>query len=371
VIGAVLNYANVFVRPALTSLFFNICMISGLLAGVWFELPSDQMLILLSVVTPAAGAVQFLLMLWMLRSCGKFPIFSRQSFRDLAFVRNLFKNAVPGILGYGMLQLSFLIDRFLALYLGDQAVPALTYVDRMIDLPIGLFAVGMGQVFMARMTASVAAGDLEGLKSDMNYGLRQLFFLSIPLAASVCFFYELMLKVICLGGSYTMADLDAARNVALFYGSGVPFFCALKIIQPAFFARKDMKTPLYCSLTAIGINIMLSVALCRPMAQGGIALATVISSLVNCGLLIFFLKKSGITFGLRNVTVSLVRALLSSAAAGVCVKLLLERFYHGAGRAADFCALCVAGILFGVIYALCSAVSGGKEISELSGRFRK
>ena len=53
---------------------------------------------------------------------------------------------------------------------------ALTYVDRLIDLPIGLFAVGMGQVFMARMTASVAAGDMESLKEDMNYGLRQVFF---------------------------------------------------------------------------------------------------------------------------------------------------------------------------------------------------
>ena len=375
VITSVLNYARSFILPAFYSLLMNIFLVGGLCWGWHTHVGSsakslEHFLIVLSVLFLISGVLQLILMFIQLKIVGFFPDFSRWC-QHTAVLKNLWQLALPGLIGASAVQISFLVDRHLAFYVNEQGVAALTYVDRLIDLPIGLFAVGMGQVFMARMTASVAAGDLEGLKSDMNYGLRQLFFLSIPLAASVCFFYELMLKVICLGGSYTMADLDAARNVALFYGSGIPFFCALKIIQPAFFARKDMKTPLYCSLTAIGINIMLSVALCRPMAQGGIALATVISSLVNCGLLIFFLKKSGITFGLRDVTVSLVRALLSSAAAGVCVKLLLERFYHGAGRAADFCALCVAGILFGVIYVLCSTVSGGKEISELSGRFRK
>lgn len=375
VITAVLNYGRSFVIPAFCSLLMNIFLVGGLLWG-WYTRAGrsvfsvEPFLVKLSVLFLISGVIQLALMVLQLKAVNFLPDFSAWR-NHTGVLKKLWNLALPGIIGAGAVQISFLVDRNLAFYINDQGVAALTYVDRLIDLPIGLFAVGMGQVFMARMTASVAAGDMESLKGDMNYGLRQLFFLSIPLACSVCFFHELMLKIICLGGSYTMADLDAARRVALFYGSGVPFFCALKIIQPAFFARKDMKTPLYCSLSAIGVNIILSVALAGPLAQGGIALATVISSLLNCTLLVLALKKSNISFGLRDVGATLLRSLMAALAAGFICKALLDRFYTGSGRLSDICALSAAGALFAVIYLVGIIIGRGRELSEALGRFRK
>ena len=239
------------------------------------------------------------------------------------------------------------------------------------DLPIGLFAVAMGQIFMSRMTAFAAAGNIPGLKDDLNYGLRQVWFLAVPMAAGVVFFHELILKVLCLGGSYTMEHLNAARAVAVFYGSGIPFFCALKIIQPAFYARKDMKTPLYCSLTAIGGNIILSLALIKPLAHGGIALATTISALLQCVLLLVFLKKSGISLEIPALGAALGRALLAAGVAGAGVKVLVDRFYTGSGRWADLGALSVAGLLFLLVYAGCSTLAGGRETRNLLSRFSR
>jgi putative peptidoglycan lipid II flippase len=205
----------------------------------------------------------------------------------------------------------------------------------------------------------------------MNDSLRQLWFCTIPLGAGVIFFHELLLKIICLGGQYSMSDLDAARQVAIFYGCGIPFFCALKIILPAFFARKDMKTPLYASLTAIVSNAILSIALSRVLEQGGIALATAISSAIHCTLLAVFLKKAGIGIDFRNTGLTLVRSLLASAVAGVGINMLLERFYHGSGRLADIIALSAVCASFGIVYLVCSFVTGSREISEVIKRFRK
>ena len=374
-VTSVLNYARSFILPAFCSLFMNIFLVGGLLWG-WYSHANrspetlEDFLMVLSVLFLLSGVFQLLFMMIQLKMVGFFPDFSNWR-SHTGILKKLWELALPGLIGASAVQISFLVDRKLAFWVNDQGVAALYYVERLIDLPIGIFAVGMGQVFMARMSASAAAGDMKSLRSDMNYGLRQLFFLSIPLACSVVFFHELMLKVICLGGQYTASDLNAAQTVAFFYGSGIPFFCALKIIQPAFYARKDMKTPLYCSLSAIVINILLSISLIKPMAQGGIALATVISSLINCSMLIWFLKKKGITFGLQDVGMTLLRSLTASAVAGTLCNELLERFYTGSGRLADCCALGCTGLLFGVVYLLGSFLSQGREISELLGRFRK
>lgn len=375
VITSVLNYAKCFVIPAFCSLLMNIFLVGGLTWGYFTRCSVEarsleKFLVNLSLLFLISGVLQLGMMLILLKKADFFPDFSRWR-KHTDILKKLWDLALPGLIGASALQISLLVDRNIAQWVNDQAVSALTYVDRLIDLPIGLFAVGMGQVFMARMSASVASGDLESLKEDMNYGLRQVFFLSIPLACSVCFFHELMLKILCLGGRYTMADLNAARTVAIFYGSGIPFFCALKIIQPAFFARKDMKTPLYCSLTAIGINIVLSITLAFFLAQGGIALATVISSCVNCFLLSFHLKKAGLVFDIREVGTTLLRSALAAVAAGVICKVLLDRFYTGSGRFFDICALGVTGIVFGGIYLGIVILGRGREFSEMLGRFRK
>ena len=168
-----------------------------------------------------------------------------------------------------------------------------------------------------------------------------------------------------------MSDLNASRQVAIFYGCGIPFFCALKIILPAFFARKDMKTPLLASLTAIVSNVILSIILSRVLAQGGIALATTLSSGIHCTLLAFFLKKAGIGIDLRSTGLTLVRSLLASAAAGIGTQMLLERFYHGSGRTADIIALAAVCASFGIVYLVCSVVTGSRECAEVLKRFRK
>ena len=375
VITAVLNYARCFVKPAFYSLSMNIFLVSGLFWG-WHSQAArtpetlEDFLVLLSILFLVSGIIQFILMVIQLKLAGFSPDFSSwKQHKDV--LKKLYHVALPGIIGGAAVQASFLIDRFLACYGNDQGVAALAYVERLIDLPIGMFGVAMGQVIMARMTSSAAAGNLNELQQDMNDGLRQLWFCTIPLGAGVIFFHELLLKIICLGGQYTMSDLDAARQVAIFYGCGIPFFCALKIILPAFFARKDMKTPLYASLTAIVSNVILSISLSRIWAQGGIALATTLSSAVHCTLLAFFLKKAGIGIDWRNTGLTLVRSLLASAAAGVGTQMLLERFYHGSGRMADIIALSAVGVSFGSVYLVCSVVTGSRECAEVLKRFRK
>ena len=374
VIGAVLNYAGLFVRPALTALFFNLALISGLAAGVWLQLTPENLLKLLAVLTPAAGLVQLLLMLWMLKICGRFPVFSKDAFRNFSMSLNVVKLATPGLIGYGVLQLSFLIDRTLAAYLGNRAVPALTYVDRIVDLPIGLFAVSLGSVLMASMTRAAAENDFEAMRSQLNFSLRHVWFICAPMAAAVIFFHTEILRVLCLGGKYTLEDLDATRLVAIFYGLGIPFFCSLKVILPAFYSRKDMKRPFYVSLLAITVNLILNLILMFPLQQGGLALATVIASLTNNTVLLALLARDG--FKLNFATViscvkSAVTAVLAALPVYFALPWLRNIFTFSTAIINDIFILCAVGAGFCICYLFLAAVAMSVECREFFSILRR
>ncbi len=211
--------------------------------------------------------------------------------------------------------------------LGARAVPALTFVDRIVDVPIGIFALSLATVLMAAMARS-ALESREKLAEDLAFGLRHVYFVCMPLAVLVMLFHEPMLRLLCRGGNYTEEDLQAAHYVALFYGRGIPGFGSLKVILPAFYARKEMTKPLYCSLAAIALNIVLNLILMWPRKQGGIALATMISSLVNNTLLLILLRRDGVVLRDGPVLRSGVRRLILAILTGG-VSFFAYRLWRG------------------------------------------
>ena len=377
VIGSVLNCSRVFVLPALGALLLNIFLIGGLAAG-WYFCRGDlarvrDYLPILSLLVLCSGALQLVMMLVLLSVYGRFPVWSLAELRGSDIVKRLFRLALPGMVGGAALQVSFVVDRLLAAFLGARAVPSLTYVDRLIDLPIGIFALSLGTVLMAAMARSAQHGRAE-LAEDLAFGLRHVYFVCMPLAVLVVLFHEPMLRLLCLGGNYTAADLAAARYVAVFYGMGIPCFCSIKVILPAFYSRKIMDKPLYCSLAAIGLNIVLNLILMWPLRQGGIALATVLSSLVNNALLLFLLRRDGVVMRDAGVILSGVRSLLLAVlTGGGC--FLAYRLWHGDGVRpwlTEFGMFALSSSVFAALYwcgtMLCRAAEPAEFIALLRRR---
>ena len=376
-IGAVLNYAKVFVLPALGALLLNIFLIGGLAAGTMRGVSGadmDVFLPMLAILVLVSGAVQLVLMLLLLAKYGRFPLLRRESFRDKSILGKLWKLALPGMIGGAALQISFVIDRTLAICIGPRAVPALTFVDRIVDLPIGIFALSLGAVLMASMSRSAASGDTGKLADELFFGLRHVYFACIPMAAAVMVFHRPMLELLCLGGNYTLTDLEAARFVAIFYGAGIPCFCSIKVLLPAFYSRQDMKTPLKFSLIAIAANVMLNLALMVPLQQGGLALATVLSSLLNNSLLISRLRRDGIEIRGRALLTCGVRAIVSAALAATGA-FFAEKWISSWGGSAAWLAtlgrFALTMAVFGIIYLVAARLLKAPEIGELFPLLRR
>ena len=376
VIGAVLNTRRIFFLPALGALLLNFFLIGGLAWGWRRHLTLDglpEFLNTLAVLVLCSGATQLLLMLLLLARSGRFPHWRRGTFGDRSILRRLWHLVLPGLIGQSALQVSFLVDRTLAIVLGPQAVPALYNVDRVVDLPIGIFAIALGSVLMADMARSAAEGRFEKLADDLVFSLRHVYFVCVPMGIAVMFFWEPLIRILCLGNNYTQSDLEATRYVAIFYGAGIPAFCALKVIAPVFYARKQMSVPLKASLCAIAANIVLNFCLMWHLRQGGIALATVLGSMLNNFLLLRHLHGEG--FELRRGRLALVfgRSLAFAILIGGPLYAAYPRLLGllGNGRFGEFPAFAAAMAMFGAGYFFLSAVCGAAEPGELLGTLRR
>jgi putative peptidoglycan lipid II flippase len=371
--GAVLNTLRIFFLPALGALSLNIFMI----ACLWLVCPalsggSLMQLRYLAFAVLLAGATQLAYNLVILKKYDLFPSFRASCLKSRWALRELWTLVLPGLAGAGAVQISFFADRTLAYFLGDQAVPALVYSDRLVYLPIGVIAVSFGTVLLPNMSKAAEAGDNQGIVDALQLALRQMLFITIPIALFTVFMGELLLKVIYFGGNFTESDLQQTLWALRFYAVGIPFFCTIKACVSAFYARRDMITPLKISILCISVNIILNVILMFPLRQAGIALATVIASLLNNLLLLLILKKK---LQVNNLFGGLLETVIKSGIATMTA-IFTAHITWEAMKLLDLpwkslILLLTTGGVFCLTYLLCALFLRSRECREVIAIFKR
>lgn len=288
VMTSCMNMMRIYFLPSLTAILQNLIIISALyfISPLFTDGMNKIKLLAFSVL--AAGIVEFLFMLFLLRKEKMQLDFSKTVWRDKATLKEIFTVAFPGILASGAHIFSTLADRLIsgnipkfAGEIGNYATSALYYSDRLVLLPVGVFAFAFGTVALTEMSRAHAEGDTRKYFGTMLFSLQTLLFLTIPMTAFLFVFSKDVLELLFLRGAFGKTALEQTLLALKFYVPGIPAFCALKIITAAFTSRKDMRTPFYTGLGAIALNITLNLILMFPLRQGGIALATVICSYCN------------------------------------------------------------------------------------------
>ena len=320
----ILNLFGYFFLPALSSVILNLAIIIALL--IFFQTTPETLITKISWAVLISGVVQLLAMMILLKKAGMFPSYYIPAFWNNSTVKEFITLAIPGFIGAAAVQINTLVDSFIAIYIGNYAAPALYYSERLIYLPIGIFAVSIGNAALVTMSKHAAEKKYDELISSLKYALKQILFISVPIAVFFLFFRFQIIYLIYGGDRFGEKDLYETAWAMLFYSAGIPAFAALKVILSGFYSRKDMKTPVKIALTCVIINFILNLILMWPLRQGGIALATTISSIINCIALLLILKnKLKIESDKKyEVFFSFIKVLFTSLVAAGIGKLLLS-----------------------------------------------
>ena len=293
IITSLLNSLRSFVLPALASLLLNACLIAALALGAagFCRGSSVEFLRMLGISVLISGALELVVLGGLLKKFGMVPEFSKRSILNFSAISEILKLALPGLIGMSALQVSVLCDRAIAMSIDNNAAAALTYSDRLIYLPIGIFAVAFGTVSLSVMSEAAAAKKLKSMLMMLFSSMRQLLFITIPLAVYMLFFGRNLLDILFRRGAFDETALNASAYALFWYAFGIPAYAATKVTVSGFYSRKQMKTPVYVSIVCIVLNVILSLSLMHPMRQGGIALATAVTAYLNNFILLYILRR--------------------------------------------------------------------------------
>lgn len=154
-------------------------------------------------------------------------------------------------------------------------------------VPINLIGVAISTAAFPKMTERLSQGRPDLFKKELQSVLRVIIWLALPVATIAYFTRGYLVNFIKNGGDALMAGLLGALVVAILFRS------IYHIAARSFYAQQDTKTPLYISVFAIGLNIILAIWFTASLDMGayGLAWAQSIVAFIEVMILFFVMSR--------------------------------------------------------------------------------
>ena len=208
-------------------------------------------------------------------------------------VRRLLVLMGPAILTGGVVQINIMVGRIIA-SAQDGAIAILNYADRINQLPLGAIGIAIGIVLLPELARALKAGDYSNAEHLQNRSLEFGLALTLPAAIGFITMPDVIVNVLFERGSFDKETTLLTAQALVAFAAGLPAYVLIKVFQPAFFAREDMKTPLRFSIVAVSINILVSLLFFGSFGHIAIAAATSVAAWVNLFLLILTLWRRNV-----------------------------------------------------------------------------
>lgn len=317
---AILNTLNHFTAPALAPALLNLSMIGALLMTSFFSSEQNVHVVALAIGVLLGGGCQLLLQLPFLLRCGIGFKFCGSLFHP--GLKKIGRLMLPTIFGSAVYQINILVGTMLASQLPDGSISYLYYADRLVQFPLGIFAVAMGTAILPHLSRQAASQDVIGLKTSVADGLCLIFFITLPATVGLIVLREPIVTQLFQRGAFDIKASLSTADALLYYGLGLWAYSAIRVLLPTFYALQDSWIPVKSGIVSIGVNIAAGIVLMKSMGHCGLALATALASSLNFVLLTLSLHLRIGSFGGKRIIVSISKSMLSSLLMGYIVWLM-------------------------------------------------
>jgi putative peptidoglycan lipid II flippase len=296
--------------------------------------------------------------------------------RDPA-VRRVFVLMGPVALGIGLINFNAVVGTLFASRLIDPNVApaAIDAAFRIYMLPQGMFSVAVATVLFPALSRFAARGDLDGFRSTISSGMRQIAFLLAPASAASAVLAEPIVRLLYQRGEFNAQETDVVAAALAAFSLGLVFNGFMLMLNRGFFGLQAPWTPSLVALGNLGVSTVLFAVFYR-VGTWGIPFAISLANIAGTAALLVLLRRriGRIEFG-RTARTALLVALASAllAAAAFVVWYALDRAL-GRSFPAQVVSLSFALASGAAVYLIACRALGVREIDALLSlwtRFRR
>lgn len=274
-LNATLNVFEKFLEPALTPIWLNLCMILSL-GGAGWNLAQTEMgkMYWLCAGVLVGGSIQLVAPAVVLVREGWRP---RPDFALSPRVREIALLMAPGLFGTAIYQINVYISRLFAFSIDESSAALLFSANRLMELPIGVFAIAVATVVYPLLAGHAAEKNYVAMAQDYRKGVRLILLINVPAAAGLVLLSEPIVRFLFQHGKFTADDTAAMAPLLALFAVGMPFFSVVSLTTRAFYATKDTKTPVRAAAMSFLINVALSWGLKDSLGAPGLVLASTVA----------------------------------------------------------------------------------------------
>ncbi len=198
----------------------------------------------------------------------------------------------PAVLLSGMGQVNYLVDRILAMPLGEGCVSSLHYAWKLILLPVGLLSVAFATPLLTFLSRHEARNERKVAGNLFKRTLGMLWFFAIPATFLLLLTRREVVSLFYAWGHFGHTGIDLTSSALFFYSPGLPFQLLLPLFVAGFLAIKKPWLPVFVSLPLVGVNWLLDRWLMHYFSHAGIALSTSLVFFINACVLYALLRRN-------------------------------------------------------------------------------
>ena len=370
-----LNANDAWNAPASAPAAANVCMVVFLGFAALFPMLSPGVASMASWGFLASGAIQLAIVMADARRRGlleklTWPRWTPEV-RKFAFMLG------PAIGISASYQIGALADQIVGSLLPTGGLSAISYADRLYQLPGGVIVIATGSVLLREMSALIARGDEGGASYAQNRAASLTLALGAPFVVAFLLIPDLIVSVAFERGAFKANATHQAAGVLAAYAVGMPALFVDRIVAASFLSRGDTATPMKVTLIGVAVNVALKLALYRPLGAPGLALATAAGLWIKVVGVFTLARRRGWTSPDGPLMATIAATLFASGLLALALTLADEPLIALMGRLPRFGreARLAALVLLGVVVYLPALAAGllltGAAPTRLLGRALK
>jgi putative peptidoglycan lipid II flippase len=286
-------------------------------------------------------------------------------------VKQVFVLMLPVTIGLGIVNLDQLLNSVFGALVSTAAPRAIDQAFRIYMLPQGVFSVAVATVLFPTLSRQASRRSPKEMRSTIGNGMRQINLLLIPAAAIMIVLATPITRLVYQRGTFTSASTHLVSIALFWFAFSLPFGGINLLLTRTYFALQRPWIPTKFAATNMVVDIIVSVALYKPLGIAGLVIGTAVANVVMTGLLYNRLRVgfNGRLEGAHTLQIT-ARITVAAAAMAVVAKIIWSLLDSLLGRSliAEIIAVGIAITVGSVLYArivLAMRIPEARQIESL------
>jgi putative peptidoglycan lipid II flippase len=195
-------------------------------------------------------------------------------------VRQVFVLMLPVTIGLGIVNLDQLLNSTFGSLVSNAAPRAIDNAFRIYMLPQGVFSVAVATVLFPTLSRLANRRDVGGLRRAVGVGMRQINLLMIPSAALLLVLTTPIVRLVYQRGEFTSLSTHYVSVALFWFAFSLPFAGVNLLLTRSFFAVRRPWIPTSLAALNMVVDIIVSVALYKPLGIAGLVIGTALANIV-------------------------------------------------------------------------------------------